>query len=530
MFIVFILVISAAPAALTNSDCDFGDSHYARAVQLHDMGDYDRALQLYDCALQEDPDNAIIPVLIENVHEDIASAASAWSRRSDVEPDLVCDPALDHARLGAEAYEGGERDIAMIHLQCALLDDPYQEDVLNLMGKVHLDAGETHSAKHYYDRAHAVYAANSKTPTMDSVDTSAASAAPSGFVMPEWLTPYETAPSTQSQPRQIAVFTEHSRLIAQSEQMLIIADDDSLTTWRRMQEQYVERIMLFAPSGEMSVTIYARRAYTLAIKAQVTVTSSPLTPTSAPEAPISESLGPESVCELGRLYASQGNYAAAFNQFQSLIKHELVDQCPDKEPIAPARTVNRSPSATAIASTEASNADETFARAMQFYRARKLYAAGNTLLETLEINPGHTDARCQLGLIFTEWANYGGALAQFKRILADSPQDDCALEGRRLAVIDMLAMYVPLTVDDFFYHARTYARLEEWELARDAFLSGLAFDPHRNDVRCELGMIYVELGDDHAALNEFDRVMGQYEVDSCAWSNRDALLQRLRSE
>ena len=67
--------------------------------------------------------------------------------------------------------KGGERDIAMIHLQCALLDDPYQEDVLNLMGKVHLDAGETHSAKHYYDRAHAVYTANSKTPTMDSVDT-----------------------------------------------------------------------------------------------------------------------------------------------------------------------------------------------------------------------------------------------------------------------------------------------------------------------------------------------------------------------
>ena len=59
---------SFAPLAISQSDCDFSYSNYARAVQLHDMGDYTRALRHYDCALLEDPDSAIIPELIEILH------------------------------------------------------------------------------------------------------------------------------------------------------------------------------------------------------------------------------------------------------------------------------------------------------------------------------------------------------------------------------------------------------------------------------------------------------------------------------
>ncbi len=91
-------------------------------------------------------------------------------------------------------------------------------------------------------------------------------------------------------------------------------------------------------------------------------------------------------------------------------------------------------------------------------------------------------------------------------------------------------MYVPLTVDDFFYHARTYIQLEEWGQARDAFRRGLAIDPTRIDVRCEMGMVYATLGDDRSALREFERVLTQNVMDSCARSNRDALMQRLRDE
>ena len=76
---VLLFILAMCPLAQASSDCDFGYSNYARAVQLHDMGDYDAALRHYGCALQEDPDDAVIPLLIANLHEDIAHASRAWS-------------------------------------------------------------------------------------------------------------------------------------------------------------------------------------------------------------------------------------------------------------------------------------------------------------------------------------------------------------------------------------------------------------------------------------------------------------------
>lgn len=76
---VVIVMLAAASLVQASSDCDFSYSNYARAVQLHDMGDYDAALRHYDCALAEDPDDAVIPRLIANVYADIAHASRAWS-------------------------------------------------------------------------------------------------------------------------------------------------------------------------------------------------------------------------------------------------------------------------------------------------------------------------------------------------------------------------------------------------------------------------------------------------------------------
>ncbi len=94
LILVLLLLFSAVPLALAESpqyECDPSASHYARAVQLHDMGDYDRALRHYHCALQGDPDNTIIPQLIENVHEDIANVAQA--RSSAAQTDEASAPA-----------------------------------------------------------------------------------------------------------------------------------------------------------------------------------------------------------------------------------------------------------------------------------------------------------------------------------------------------------------------------------------------------------------------------------------------------
>ena len=135
-----------------------------------------------------------------------------------------------------------------------------------------------------------------------------------------------------------------------------------------------------------------------------------------------------------------------------------------------------------------------------------------------------------MGAVLTEWANYSGALAQFDKLLVDDPQDECARRNRKNAVTRMMAMYVPLTVDDFFFHARTYVQIEAWQLARDAFERGLERDPTRTDARCELGMIYATLGDDRSALRQFERVLRHDAVDPCARANRDGLMQGLRAD
>ena len=78
-YLMIILFLVVCPLAQAGSDCDSTESDYARAVQLHDMGDYDEALRYYQCALEEDPDNETLPILIANLHEDIENAGKAWS-------------------------------------------------------------------------------------------------------------------------------------------------------------------------------------------------------------------------------------------------------------------------------------------------------------------------------------------------------------------------------------------------------------------------------------------------------------------
>ncbi|MCY3831486.1 MAG: hypothetical protein OXG85_00640 [Chloroflexi bacterium] len=150
--IAFPLAVYAAPLALAQADCDFSFSNYARAVQLHDMGDYERALAHYRCAQLEDPDDAILPILIENVYEDIADASSAWSRAATPAKAVVCDPALDHALLGRQAHEAGDDVRAQILLECALMADPQNNDALYRMGHIYLSQADTHAAVNYFNR------------------------------------------------------------------------------------------------------------------------------------------------------------------------------------------------------------------------------------------------------------------------------------------------------------------------------------------------------------------------------------------
>lgn len=471
------LVIAALPFSLAQADCDFSYSNYARAVQLHDMGDYARALRHYNCARLEDPDDAVIPLLIEQVHDDIANAGSAWSRPESPASATACDPALNHARLGAAAHEAGDDNLARIHLHCALLGDPAHVDALYRMGMIHINRGETHEAKHYFDRAARAAAANADLAAREDLliillgndarsvlDADALDGIPLTSPEPGETGEYRRGESPLVDYRSIA---ETSR------------DEGTLYTLERAQREEPTRVDLR--------------------------------------------------CQLGRRYMARGEYAAAFGQFYPLIAQRLGDHCADAA--LQAATTVAAPSATEAIEAEpapVSPAEAQFAEGLRYMEAGKLYLAANIFLAALELDPLHLRAHCRLGMIYADWAHYRGALEQFDFVLQRDPQNNCARANRTIAARDMLAIFTPLVVDDYFHYARIYIGMQEWELARDAFLQGLEIDPSRSEVRCELGMLYAQLGDDLAALDEFDLALFADDMDSCAGANRYAVLQRLR--
>jgi len=483
--LLFPLIFSALPFAQAQTDCDFSFSNYARAVQLHDMGDFARALAHYRCAQLEDPDDAIIPLLIENVYEDIASASSAWSRVDGPANATACDPAQDHAQLGAEAHEAGNEIRAQIHLHCALLQEPTHIDALYRMGRIHIDHGETHEAKHYFDRAE------------------------------------RAADRAEDEDLLVVLLGEDARKLV---------DEEALRGLTLTSPDPAETGEYLPPGHEYQRTVLA-----------VIWASQGARGGAARQAEGSDSIGklqealkqdPTRVdlrCELGRLYHEQGDYAASYAQFTFLIRERLGDYCQSeapqmKTPLAePALSENAN-----AARTRASAGEAEYAEGLRYMAAGNLYIAANTFLAALEQDPLHLDARCRLGMIYSEWAHYRSALEQFDFILQQDPQNSCARGNRSIAARDMLAILTPLVVDDYFHYARVYVGMQEWELARDAFLKGLEIDPNRYDARCELGMLHAQLGDDRAALNEFDLALFANELDPCARANRYALLQRLR--
>ena len=382
--LVLFLLVSAVPAALSQSECDFSFSNYARAVQLHDMGDYARALRHYDCALQEDPDDAIIPILIENLHEESANAATAWSRGEPSLPRIqFAAPDLNHLLQGEKAFGRGDNNQALIHLQCVLLRNPNQAAALNLMGEIYINRGDSHAAKHYYDRADAARKQQSAESAQSDQATS-----PQKFEMPEWLTPFETVPSTRGpapvQP--IVVFTEHSRLLLQTEQMLIIADDDSLTTWQHRQALYVEKITIVISTGEMTLTLYQQRLFAMSREARITLRAVDRTPDARDQA---------------RLAFKAGDLDGAIDW---MLK---------------------------VTDAEGATVDDYDYLASLYSMHGDMNSVKRSLNKALELAPTRLDLRCRLGTAHVALGETEAAYAQFDWILSVEKSNLCAIENRR---------------------------------------------------------------------------------------------------
>ncbi len=460
-----------------------------------------------------------------------------------------CDPALDHALLGAEAHEAGEDNLALIHLHCVLLVDPTQADALYRMGAIHINRGETHEAKHYFDRVDRAAAArfegedllvyllgDDARSVLDGGELPNLSlTSPDPGVTGEYLRPGERYLRTHL----VVIWTREGSDHAESTR----ADRDIIHELERLLEQNPTRVDLRCELGRLYMAhgdyaaAYSHFTYLIAETlgdycsgAELDTAATTVSPPAIAELERALEQDPTRAdlrCELGERYYARGDYAAAYAHFSYLIRETLDDYCGSEESSDAAQLASAN---VVELPARVSPAEEAFAEGLRSMAEGKLYVAANIFLHALDVDPLHLDARCRLGMIYTEWANYRGALDQFDFVLRHEPQDRCARQNRKIAARDMLAIFTPLVVDDYFHYARTYIRMEEWELARDAFLKGLEIDPTRYEVRCELGMLYAQLGDDRAALDQFDLALFADVTDSCAWSNRFALLQRLRDQ
>lgn len=336
--VVVFLVLAIAPLALASSDCDFSYSNYARAVQLHDMGDYDAALRHYNCALEEDPDDAVIPLLIANVHEDIANASRAWSSAAHPTTAEILElPPV--STWGEREHPSREQDFDDLIVIESADSDPSAGLAEFLVTGLSVRVGRSGHALWYFYRS-----------------------GNSGFGL------------------------------------VLIADQ--------------------AARG-----------------------SSP-------------------------------DFAA-----------ENLD--PADELIRQARV---------------------FARNLDWTRARIRFE------QALALDPERVDFRRELDLARQALGDERAVLIRFDIALAQDPVDAPESSNR----------------DEFIRQARIFTRNLDWARARIRFEQALDLDPNRIDIRCELGMVYLELDDERAALRQFDIVLAQDPVDACARPNRDALMQGMR--
>ena len=472
-----------------------------------------------------------------------------------------CDPALDHALLGAEAHEAGEDNLALIHLHCVLLGDPTQADALYRMGMIHINRGETHEAKHYFDRADRAAAArfgdedllvyllgDDARSVLDGGDLPNLSlTSPEPGVTGEYLPPGERYLRTYL----VVIWTREGSDHAGSTR----ADSDIVDEMERLLAQDPTRVDLRCELGRLHLArgeyaaAYSHFTYLIAEAlgdycsgADLDAAAKPVSPPAITELERALEQDPTRVdlrCELGERYYARGDYAAAYAQFSYLIRETLEDYCGGGESSDAAQFA----SANAIElPARVSPAAEAFADGLRYMAEGKLYVAANIFLQALDVDPLHLDARCRLGMIYTEWANYRGALDQFDFVLRHEPRDSCARQNRKIAARDMLAILTPLVADDYFHYARTYIRMEEWELARDAFLKGLEIDPTRYEVRCELGRFFVNQGNYAAAYGQFSSLIAERlgghcngadlgnSPDAHALSNAESLERALERE
>ena len=459
--VVVFLILVVCPLAQASSDCDFSYSNYARAVQLHDMGDYDAALRYYQCALEDDPDDAIIPILIANLHEDIDNSGKAWAL--DTAPTTVEILELPPVSTWSErARPGFEQDFEDLIVVESVDTEPSVE-----LTEILEQAVNDWESRNNYALAFEQYRASF------SVDLQSAQ---------RHLTFKESGPYD----------------LPQTQQSLSVHNYRHYATYR-LSISY-SRLEHGSVAIALPDEVYrdGNGVYGLPLVA-------------------------------GQAYRSSGyDMVVVLHVYQWANQVELLSGGGD---MANGESI--------LALDFGSGYELSFAEATWSTDAFKVESRMLGLPrfdpQIIELGPAEIPAEADAetaGLSDALLSITAGRSRHTLRLAYAAGQSRVGLVVKRGASINESApvdVYDEVSpADKLIKQARIFVRNLDWTRARVRFEQALELDPNRSDIRCELGMVNQELGDERAALQQFDVVLAQDPVDACAWSNRDALMQRMR--
>jgi len=238
-------------------------------------------------------------------------------------------------------------------------------------------------------------------------------------------------------------------------------------------------------------------------------------------------------CDLGAIYATWGDTDDALKQFDIILSTNPTDSCAWTHRDAllqQQRTANNATSANPIIEPlSTSPADDLYELGLQYKADQLIFSAANTFLQATVVDPTHDLARCELAQIQLDWSNYTGAIRSVNTILANNPDNTCALTVQANIEDKTGRIFSPMTATDFLNRGMKYYNNGDLDNAISAFQKALELDPVDKVSRCYLGIAYADNGQYAEAFYQWDISLTQDSInpDPCAWSNQRALANRL---
>jgi len=173
--------------------------------------------------------------------------------------------------------------------------------------------------------------------------------------------------------------------------------------------------------------------------------------------------------------------------------------------------------------------EDVYANIGQTYRIMgNLESASRAYTLALALNPLLHAVRCDLGMIYASQGNYMDAVQQFDFILGYNVTDSCAWSNRDATLQIMRELETPTVSPELDLVTLGYQYKASGHLfsAATNFTKALQSTPTLDDVRCELGIIYMEWGNYLSAIEEFDTVLAHDSANTCARTQRAIAIQK----